>query len=243
MQRDDMRSTLKNVSTQEMQDTTAEQHYRGDDGLRYHQYRCCLRSAYVQQTRARFFRDLETDGKTILDFGCGTGGVLANIQARERIGVEINEEAAREAETVLDRVYTFLSEITSSSVDVVISFHALEHVENPAQILREIHRIVKPDGVVRIIVPTEMPLLVNGDRSWRANDPNMHLYTWTPLLLGNLLTVCGFEVEEGRLLPVSEGGRIGALFAEDSRGRYLASFIKALRHGHFQSRVTARKAS
>lgn len=226
-----------------MQDSMAEQYYRGEKGERYDQYRWRSRLEDVQRSRARFFQDLGSDQKTILDFGCGTGGVLANIEARERIGVEINEAAASKARELLDRVYVSLTEIGTGSVDVVISFHALEHVEHPAQALREIHRIAKPGGLVRVIVPTEMPILLRHHRSWRVNDPDMHLYTWTPLVLGNLLTVCGFEVTEGRLIASSKGGGIGALFSGDSRGRYLASFFKSLRTGRFQSIVTGRKAN
>jgi SAM-dependent methyltransferase len=226
-----------------MQDSTAEQYYRGQRGARYDQHRGSSRSEYVQRSRARFFQDLETEQKTILDFGCGTGGVLASIPARERIGVEINELAASKAKELLDRICASLVDISTSSIDIAISFHALEHVEDPAQALREIHRVIKPGGVVRVITPAEMPLLLRHHRRWWANDPDMNLYTWTPLLLGNLLAVCGFEVTEGRLLPASEGGRIGALFAEDSRGRYLASFFKAFRHGRFHSCVTGRRAS
>jgi hypothetical protein len=40
---------------------------------------------------------------------------------------------------------------------------------------------------------------------WRAQrrlrpDPNHHLYTWTPLLLANLLEEAGFTVEECRVV-------------------------------------------
>jgi SAM-dependent methyltransferase len=224
-----------------VQNRTAEQYYRGENGNRYHESRWCSRSEDVQRSRTRFFQDLGNPNKIILDFGCGTGGVLANIDARERIGVEINERAATRARQLLDRVYGSLAEIGTRSVDVIISCHALEHVEHPAQVLRGLHRVGKPGALVRILVPTDMPILLRHHRSWRADDPDMHLYTWTPLTLGNLLTVCGFEVTEARLLPCSDGGRIGALFAADSKGRYSASLFKALRHGRFQSIVSGRK--
>lgn len=43
--------------------------------------------------------------------------------------------------------------IADSSVDEIISSHLLEHVQNLDILMKEIHRVLKPDGVKKIIVP------------------------------------------------------------------------------------------
>ncbi len=41
----------------------------------------------------------------------------------------------------------------SSSIKEVHMYHVLEHLDNPLQVLEEIHRILKPGGIINIRVP------------------------------------------------------------------------------------------
>lgn len=218
----------------------AQDLYVGDKGACYFEQRAANRTMETQRKRARFFRDFTQSSQVVLDFGCGTGGVLASLDARHRIGVEISEYAVNEARRVLDEVWDDLSSIDDEAVDRIISYHALEHVDSPSHILREFVRILKPGGAVRILVPCEMPILIRPHLGWQPND-DMHLHSWTPLTLGNLLTVSGFEIASAEMLPGSAGGRVGAFFPEDSRGRRLAAYLKSLRSGQFHTAVTAFK--
>jgi len=74
-----------------------------------------------------------------------------------------------------------------------------------------------------------------------GRHPDMHLFAWTPLTLGNLVRIKGFGNIEAKLLPDSAGGRLGSLFAEGSSMRRRLSYFKALRSGRFHTCVTARK--
>jgi SAM-dependent methyltransferase len=47
--------------------------------------------------------------------------------------------------------------IRGDSVDVVINIALLEHVRNPEEVVREIHRILKPGGIVYSFVPFMQP--------------------------------------------------------------------------------------
>lgn len=132
----------------------------------------------------------------VLDFGCGTGALLRALPGREKIGVEVNPEAQAEARTRGLTVYRESSSVADASIDAVISNHALEHVERPLDQLRDLHRLLKPGGVAVLVVPVD---------DWRSErhplpeDPNHHLYTWTPLLFANLLRDAGFQVESCRI--------------------------------------------
>jgi SAM-dependent methyltransferase len=46
-----------------------------------------------------------------------------------------------------------LSELPDNSVEAVYTHHTFEHVVNFLPLLKEIHRVVVPDGVVEVVVP------------------------------------------------------------------------------------------
>lgn len=215
--------------------------YQGEKGKQYHEQRSSARSTAIQIQRARLFEDLASEHITILDFGCGTGGVLSALPASKRIGVEVNPVASEVAQAKLDLVVPDISKIADQSVDLIISNHAMEHVENPAHTIRELYRVLKPGGLIRIVVPCEMPLLLKRHRVWTANDTDMHLNSWTPLSLGNLMSVCGLDIVNGTCQPGSQGGRFGRKLPTNHPFRKLLMHYKALRTGLYNTIVTGVK--
>lgn len=180
--------------------------YTGESGKRYLDQRTGAQADHVQSLRASLFRDLGDADITILDFGCGSGGVVSRVDAARRIGIEVSVPAADKARASGVEVFDDLAQVADGSVDVAISFHAIEHVDNPLQILGEIRRVVKPVGRVRLIVPCETPALEH-QRVWRENNYR-HLYTWTPLLLGNLAQRAGYTAIRTRLEPMPTASRL-----------------------------------
>jgi SAM-dependent methyltransferase len=219
----------------------SERLYSGEAGARYHEQREKLRRAEIQALRARFFRGFTSDTDRVLDFGCGTGGILSRLPAAKRIGIEVNEAAAAEAAGVLDLVANSTSGIDDNSIDRAISYHALEHIEDPSAVLRELRRVLTTEGLLRVLVPCDNPILTPRSRSW-AQNPEMHLHSWTPLTLGNLITVTGFVVTEAQMIPASRGGRLASRLGEKSRAHRLVCYAKSIRAGHFHTMVTARVA-
>ena len=122
-------------------DQDAARHYTGDAGRRYHERRAQQRGAAEQAGRAVYFQGISTEADVLLDFGCGTGGIAQALPARRRLGVEINETAGAEAATRLDEVHRSLDPVAEASVDVAISFHALEHVSSPLEILAALRHL------------------------------------------------------------------------------------------------------
>lgn len=208
--------------------------YQGPSGAEYHDHRAGSRSDADQQSRAIYFAGLSTPADVVLDFGCGTGGVVACLPAARRIGVEINEKAAATARERLDTVHANLADVPAASVDRIMSFHALEHVEAPIATFRDLAAKLKPGGRARLIVPMDNVFLEAAQRRWKPNDTEMHLYCWTPLTFGNALATAGFAVDDVRVIPFSGGGKLARLLRAFPPAQRLATWGKAIAAGRLQ---------
>jgi SAM-dependent methyltransferase len=166
----------------------ASGHYAGSAGADYYAWQRTI-GVPGGRIEARKFTALIDQTDVVLDFGCGSGAMLGALTCRERIGVEVNAAARDEAAQAGLLVYRSLDEVASSSVDVVVSNHALEHTLEPLTAIGALLRVLVPGGRLVLCTPVD-----DWHRQRRADlsDINHHLYTWTPLLLGNLLTEAGF---------------------------------------------------
>ena len=72
-----------------------------------------------------------TDG--VVDFGCGGGALLKSLEAREKIGIDVNPAARRFAKSQGVRTEPDLAVLPADTADVVISHHA----SNTRQVARE----------------------------------------------------------------------------------------------------------
>lgn len=129
--------------------------------------------------------------------------------ARERYGLEILEGQVQELA------------LPDSSFDNVALFHVLEHVPDPAQLVRVCHRIVKPGGTLAVAVPNDV--LAWGSLAKRAGkrmglrpfhkfsaalgiakagaSREIHLSHFTHAVLRMLMRNTGFEIVEEGLDP------------------------------------------
>lgn len=117
-----------------------------------------LRDLYLQAFGQYLFKHLQE--KIILDVGCGSGGfvlALAQAGAKQVIGVDIQpafhavwQEIAHQGINNLSFVQGSMSAFADETYDVVISHDSFEHFENPAQILAEMVRITRTNGMVMI---------------------------------------------------------------------------------------------
>ena len=125
---------------------------------------------------------------TVLDFGCGGGFLIMNLQCRVKIGIELNP-VARDFCSKVNGVtcHASLDSVPNESVDVVISNHCLEHTTNPFELVSILYRKLKNNGRIVIVVPLD-----SYRQQWVANDVNKHLYSFSPMNLGNILQGVGF---------------------------------------------------
>lgn len=132
---------------------------------------------------------------TVVDFGCGGGFLLKNLDCTDRLGIEVNNSAHRQIIENGVSPFSSASEIIeqrgTNFVDVIISNHALEHTLNPLGELESLLPLLKKGGKIHFVVPCDKASL-----KWRSGDRNFHLYSWSSMNLGNLFTEAGFEVIE-----------------------------------------------
>jgi ubiquinone/menaquinone biosynthesis C-methylase UbiE len=115
-------------------------------------------------------------GLTVLDLGCGPGTDLAAMAdavttTGQVIGVDIDPRMAETASTRLShypQVSVRLGDghalpLDSATVDRARMDRALQHVEDPATVLSELLRVLKPGGLLRIGEPDWDALVVDGD--------------------------------------------------------------------------------
>jgi len=132
-------------------------------------------------------------GQKVLDIGFGSGAVLFSFDPSCEIhGVEISESAINRAKDFAARKgyrrFTFhfptkVLPMEDETIDIVIASHVLEHVPDDIALLREIHRVLKPDGIAVILVPINE----------RYNDPN-HVRAYSTASLRELAVALGFNV-------------------------------------------------
>jgi len=145
--------------------------------------------------KANSFKFINSIGSedTVLDFGCGGGFLLGNLDCKRKVGIEPNE-AAKETLQKYDIEHfknssQCIDSLGPESIDVIISNHALEHTLNPLEEIKSLHSLLKEGGIAHFFIPLDSIKYV-----YDPDDINYHLYSWSPQNLGNLFTEAGFKV-------------------------------------------------
>jgi methyltransferase family protein len=88
----------------------------------------------------------------------------------------------------------------------VILWHVLEHLENPAETLVQVHKLLKPGGVLVIEVPNLSSFQSRlAGKHWFHLDIERHLYHFTPQGLRKLLETIHFNVMQVTTFSLEQG--------------------------------------
>jgi SAM-dependent methyltransferase len=138
------------------------------------------------------------DTDTVLDFGCAGGGMISALPGARKIGVELNDvaRASAVAEHGIE-AYKTLDVTPDHVADVIVSNHTLEHLASPFEALVQLRSKLKPGGKLVLVLPIDD---WRAQRRWDPKDINRHLYTWSPMNLGNLLDEAGWQPEEMKII-------------------------------------------
>ncbi len=149
-------------------------------------------------------------GGILLDVGCGNGRFLAAMQALgwKVMGVEPDPVSRSIAESLTGA--PVLSSLVDANFppeffDVITMNHVFEHVSEPATVLQECRRILKPGGLLGLCVPNWASLTrrLFGRYCYHLEPPR-HVVMYEPKVLHDLLVREGFEVVSLRTTSVRE---------------------------------------
>ena len=172
-------------------------------------------------TQIRAMLDVRPQDR-VLEVGCGGGHVLQLFGEAELTGVDVSGAMLERARRNLQgRPVTLLKgelhelDLPSASFDKIVCTEVLEHTVDPAAVLEEISRLVRPEGRVVITFPNDRLILrvkrlLHQSRltstpwfrrvSWGADD--YHLHVWSVGEMRSLLER-HFAVTNERFVPSS----------------------------------------
>ena len=178
-----------------------------------------LDPCYYAQPRRELARLVEGRGLRVLELGCASGRLGAELKAAGTAtvvhGIEVHPEVAEEARGRIDRVWTADLEALDPAqldgpYDVLIAADVLEHVRDPWSLLARLARVLGERGQVVASIPNVryLPVLadlvVRGRFEYRNHGvlDRTHLRFFTRSSVVELLAGAGFvDVEvEGKLL-------------------------------------------
>ena len=113
-------------------------------------------------------------GKTVLDLACGEGygSFMLSKHAAAVLGIDLSNEVIFHAQKKYAKKTENLhfqqgsaSKLTlqDSAFDVVVSYETIEHLYEQSEMLEEIRRVLKPDGILIISSPNKPVYSKNGD--------------------------------------------------------------------------------
>jgi len=147
----------------------------------------------------------------VLEFGCATGymtEVLKNRLGCTVVGIEIDRDAAALAEQYAERVIVgdaetidYAAELAGEEFDVVLFADVLEHLKEPADVLRRVRPFIGENGVVVASIPniahaSVRLALLGGEfryREWGLLD-DTHLRFFTRASIQDLFEETGYAV-------------------------------------------------
>ncbi len=179
-------------------------------------------SSYFEQSRPELVAVLPHALGRVLDIGCGAGGVGRALRDRADTltGIELDPAAAERARETYDVVHTGSVEAVLPGLegpfDVALAYDVLEHLADPAAVLRGLRGLMSTDGLVHVSVPNARhwslvrDLVVHGTFGYTDTGHRdvTHLRWLTPGDLRALLEDAGWRVERRGHPPLTALGRV-----------------------------------
>ena len=143
----------------------------------------------------------------LLDYGAGTGHFARimksrgwNVAAIEKNG-KARELALREFGFEMQPVEA-LKAIKDKELDVVTMWHVMEHIQEPDNMWRELHRILADSGIAIIAVPNSASYdALKYKEYWAAYDVPRHLWHFTPDTIAQWGGKHGFTLDRQYTMP------------------------------------------
>ena len=152
------------------------------------------------KNKLNLVNSLQLEKGNILDIGAGTGDFLSVVKENgwNTIGVEPSEKAKAIAKKKGVSFVDQTSELENNSLDVITMWHVLEHVPNLDNQIKELKRLLKPNGSLIIAVPNFKSFdAKHYGNFWAAYDVPIHFWHFSKSAIKKL-----FAKEDMKLVQV-----------------------------------------
>ena len=163
----------------------------------------------------------------ILDLGAGTGDFLAFVKQNgwQTTGVEPSQKAKEIAIKKGVDLVNETSDLDNYSFDVITMWHVLEHVPNIENQIKELQRLLKPNGTLIVAVPNFKSYDANYYKEfWAAYDVPIHFWHFSKTTIKLLFEKQNMKLE--KVLPMKFDAFYVSLLSEKYKTGKM-NFIKA----------------
>lgn len=156
------------------------------------------------------------DGKTVLEIGCGKGAITRHLKNKNcKVAcIEINEDYAKEAkcfctEIIIGDVESLNKlSLPEESFDIILYGDVLEHLKNPAEVIKNFSKYLKKEGYIVISIPNianwriRLNLLF-GKFNYQDDGilDKTHLRFYTKKTLKNMIVKSGYKINKWDIAP------------------------------------------
>lgn len=140
------------------------------------------------------------EGKTLLDFGCGSPSFLDNARQLgwKTLGMDFSEKVIERVQQAGHTAFVVNTSVWDNlpdkSLDFVRMNHVLEHLYKPNQTLATIESKMKSGAILHVAIPNAYGASAKIFRNrWRGLDCPRHILFYSPKMLKELLLEIGFS--------------------------------------------------
>ncbi|WP_298117680.1 class I SAM-dependent methyltransferase [Flavobacterium sp.] len=182
----------------------------------------------------------------ILDIGAGVGDFLSVCKndGWQTVGIEPSEKAKTIAKGKGVSFVENQSELEDHSFDIITMWHVLEHVPDLENQIKELKRLIKPNGTIIIAVPNFNSFDANYyGKFWAAFDVPIHLWHFSKTAIKKLFAVENLELV--KVLPMKFDSFYVSLLSEKyktGKMNYIKAFFigwKSNRYGSKNSEYSS----
>lgn len=165
---------------------------------------------YYSKIRQEMMKYLPEDAGKIIDVGCGNGSFAQSVKKKsgaEVWGIEYTREGAREAEKVIDKVFSGSCEENLDSLpdhyfDVAFFNDVLEHMPDPSRLINQFKTKLTSGGIVISSIPNIryhnalLPILFEKDFKYKSSGvmDYTHLRFFTSKSIRRMFREQGYEI-------------------------------------------------
>lgn len=141
-------------------------------------------------------------GQSVLDVGCGNGSyVLHFAKVKDISGVDSKSSPNWQEQPDLFSIHdAHLDDYPSSSFDTITAFELLEHVTNPAAVLKEFNRVARSNIIITVPNCDQTPGMKRSGVVYNHYIDSSHVNFWKLESIIDLVNSSGFKVQYAQLI-------------------------------------------